>query len=373
MFNIKVILLVVFFVFITVLVVFFRRSGVNLNKTGNLKNEANIVALQIAGKSPVIKSIKLVGDSQGRPITIENSYGDLWFSTWADDDNIYTTWGDGRGFGNILSDVGVARLEGLLPNLQGKIVYYEKHPGILRLGDNDKPSSLLFLNGRLYGHFFSPLANPRIGYTVYSDNYGKTWTRVGYYTNEKDKPQDVSPWTSENNSFFRCLSFLNMGKNYEQNRDGYIYGYGVPKPGRWNEGVYLTRVKKEEILNYGAYEYLVETVKGEPIWSKKQLEVNPLPGLKTPGQVSVIYHPGVGRYLLLTSEDLFDAPAPWGLWTHVGTWNNLQDGWGGGYQPGIVSKGLGEDSFWFTISGQPKKGAEVPYKLNLGKMIMKLY
>jgi len=78
LFNIKIILLVVFFV--TVLVVFFRRSGVNLNKTGNLKNEANIVALQIAGKSPVIKSIKLVGDSQGRPITIENSYGDLWFS-----------------------------------------------------------------------------------------------------------------------------------------------------------------------------------------------------------------------------------------------------------------------------------------------------
>jgi hypothetical protein len=30
--------------------------------------------------------------------TYLNSKGDIWISTWADDDNIYTITGDGTGF-----------------------------------------------------------------------------------------------------------------------------------------------------------------------------------------------------------------------------------------------------------------------------------
>ena len=82
----------------------------------------------LVNKSPVIRSITLEGDPNGLPIAISGSAGDLWFSTWADDGNLYTTWGDGRGFGEILSDIGIARLEGDLPLITGENVYFEKIP-----------------------------------------------------------------------------------------------------------------------------------------------------------------------------------------------------------------------------------------------------
>jgi len=332
------------------------------------------VASQVAAnKSQVIKSISLEGDTNGLPIIIFGSAGDLWFSTWADDDNLYTTWGDGRGFGDVLSDVGIARLEGNMPLITGKNVYFEKHPGLLSLKDNDKPSSLLFIDGRLYGHFFSPLARPRIGYNAYSDDYGKTWTRVGFYKQGEEKPRNFSPWTSEVNSKFRCLAFVNMGQNYEYNTDDYVYGYGLPQPGGWTGGIYLTRVKKDKILEYQAYEYFTGMQDTLPTWSKSQSEAKAVPGLSAKNQVSVAYHPGIDRFLLLTSQDLFDAPNPWGPWTYSDSWAKpAKPGWGGGYQPGIISKNMDSNSFWFTISGQHKKGAEVRYQLNLGKIDLQL-
>jgi hypothetical protein len=319
--------------------------------------------------SPVIKSIVLEGDDEGKPIAVNGSRGDLWFSTWADDDNLYITWGDGRGFGDVLSDVGIAKLTGQVPNLHGENVYNEVHPK-LNLRDNDKPSSLLFINGRLYGHFFSPLTNPRIGYNAYSDNYGETWIRVGFFQKGDEQGVNFSPWTEKNQSMFRCLSFINMGKNYELNTDGYVYAFGIPKPGRWNGGIYLTRVNIEDILQYNQYEYYSGDENDIPIWSKSQSDAIPLPNMVTAGQVSSIYHPYVKRYLLMTSEYIYDAPDPWGPWTLVGNWlETVSKGWKGGYQPGIISK-VGENYFWFTISGQDKKGAEVKYQLNLGKIIM---
>lgn len=314
----------------------------------------------------VITSITVKGDGKN-PIKIQNSHGDLWFSTWADDGNLYSTWGDGNGFGDIFSDVGVAILKGNLPNLEGENIYHEKHPGLIKLVDNDKPSGLLFLDGRLYGHFYSPLAIPRIGYNAYSDDYGKTWTRVGFFKNVKEKPDDASPWTSEFRSNFKCLHFINMGKNYELNEDGYVYGLGIGKPVAWKNGIYLTRVEKDGILDYGSYEYYIGMDGGNPKWSGSQSDAEMLEGLETPGQFSAIYHPGIDRYLLLTSKDLFEAPQPWGPWVLAGRWNeNLPTEWEGGYQPGIITKNLGEDYFWFTISGG--KDSELGYLLNLGKI-----
>ena len=43
--------------------------------------------------SPVIKSISLAT----APDRVFPSTGEMWFTTWADDDNLYGTWGDGSG------------------------------------------------------------------------------------------------------------------------------------------------------------------------------------------------------------------------------------------------------------------------------------
>jgi hypothetical protein len=109
------------------------------------------------------------------------------------------------------------------------------------------------------------------------------------------------------------------------------------------------------------------------VWSPSQFDAQVLPGVYSNQQGSTMYHPGIGRYLFLTKCDLYDAPEPWGPWTHAGTWcpKDAPISWQGGYEPGIISKDTGPDFFWFTTSGQ-NPAPKIQYRLTLGKMVMKL-
>ncbi len=322
--------------------------------------EKAIVLVPCAPESPVISSVSV----EGTPMELVKTNGDLWFSTWADDDNLYCSWGDGSGIGGTFTDMGVGCIRGTLPDITGETRYRDPYTEDDDLSQNNKPSSLLFIDGRLYMQVHSPLGDAEIGYLVYSDDYGITWK----------KADGESPWNKSANSNFRCLFFINMGKNYEMNTDSYVYAFGIGTEWAWDQGIFLARVPQDKILDYSAYEYLVD-VTDKPHWSSSQEDARPIPGISTSDQCSAMYHPGVGRYLLLTARDLFDAPTPWGPWTYAGSWARPPpEGWIGGYQPGIMSKDTGEDYFWFTIAGQPWKRpqGQVKYCLNLGKIVMKL-
>lgn len=313
-------------------------------------------------ESPAIAFVSVEG-----PLQPFKSHGDLWFTTWADDDNLYCSWGDGSGIGRgPFTDMGIGRLSGSLPDITGVTLYRDSYTEEDDISLNNKPSSLLFLNGRLYVQVHSPLGDPSIGYLVYSDDYGVTWKRA----------PGESPWNRRENSNFRCLFFINIGKNYNLNTDGYVYALGIGTEWGWGRDIYLARVLKDHILDYHAYEYLVTVKDGIPFWSLFQGDALPVPGIVTRDQASAMYHPGAERYILLTSKDVFDAPNPWGPWTCAGSWARPpEDGWRGGYQPGIISKDTGDDYFWFTLAGQPQNPlskAEVKYCLNLGKMVMEL-
>jgi hypothetical protein len=329
-----------------------------------------IAIFPCAGPSPVIASISVENDS---PIEPFYSNGDLWLNTWADDDNLYSAWGDGIGVlkGAGPTDCGIVKLSGMLPRVTAQETCHNAPTADPQV--DDKPSSLLFLDGRLYGHFHSPLGDPWIGYLAYSDDYGRTWTRVGFYSEWEKRPDNGSVWTRERNSCFRCLFFINMGKNYELNKDGYVYALGIGTEWEWSGGVRLARVAKNEILSYEAYEYFAGIEDNKPQWSKSQFDAMPLAGVTAKDQGSAMYHPGIGRYLFFTQSELYDAPNPWGPWTHAGIWTGplVLEQWRGGYQPGIISKDTGADYFWFTIAGQNKKPL-ITYNLNLGKMVMKL-
>ncbi|MBI5529036.1 MAG: DUF4185 domain-containing protein [Deltaproteobacteria bacterium] len=321
------------------------------------------------GSGPVIESVLIEGD----PIQPFPTNGDLWFTTWADDDALYSGWGDGLGVNMSAqpTDCGIARFAGTLPNISAEERNHDAptaNPPV-----NDKPSSLLYAGGRLYGHFHSPLGDAWIGYLAYSDDHGTTWTRLGFYGEGKPPPAGASPWTRDRNSPFRCLFFVNMGKAYALNTDGYVYGLGIGLEWGWTGGVYLTRVPVSGIADYGAYEYFSGLNAAEPLWNPNQAAASPLAGLSTPAQGSAMYHPGIGRYLFLTDTDLFEAPNPWGPWTLAAAWatKTMPVAWQGGYQPGIISKDVGPDYFWFTIAGQ-NQPPKVTYKLNLGKMVMQL-
>jgi len=306
--------------------------------------------------SPVISSVNI----NGEPIVVDSSEGitsngDLWMNTWADDDCLYSGWGDGTGFGKTYTDMGIAKLTGDLPNITGENRKLDPSP------ENNKPSSLLFYNGTLYAHIHSPLGDADVGYLTYSKDYGKTWTSL----------RETSPWTKENNSNFRCLFFINMGKNYVLNTDGYAYTLGIGTEWSWSGEIYLTRVPKDSILDYNKYEYFVNITENGPRWSSKQFDAKPLKGIVTTDQISAIYHPEINRYIILNANYIYDAAYPWGPWCYSGKW--VEYGWYG-YQPGIISKDVGKDYFWFTISGQtsPDKGG-VTYQLNLGKITMGLH
>ena len=311
---------------------------------------------------------------EGNPTTI-SSDGDLWLNTWADDGNIYSGWGDGKGFGDTWTDFGVARLTGDMPNLLGENIFADPFPcddvsgtkEELNRRCNDKVSSLLFLDGVLYAQLHSPLGDPYVGYLAYSEDYGRTWIRL----------REESPWTADKvsssdraltGSNFRCMFFINMGKDYELNTDGFVYAFGIGREWGWGRGVYLARVQKEKIMDYGSYEYFAGlSGNGTSVWSAIETDAVPVQGLIAPAQFSSIFHPGAQSYIIMTEENVYDAPNPWGPWHLTAQWVN--EGWAG-YQPGIISKDTGQDYFWFTIAGQPQIGNDIQYQLNLGKMIL---
>jgi hypothetical protein len=176
-----------------------------------------------APASPVIASIAV----DGSPMKPFHSEGDLWMSTWADDGRLYSGWGDGAGVkaGTIWTDCGVAHLSGSLPNLAAEEMCFTAPTAAPNV--NDKPSSLLCINGRLIGAFHSPLGNAWIGYLAYSDDHGASWTRVGFHEEGDLWPVGGSPWVRDTNSPFRCLFFINMGQDYSLNTDGFVYALGI--------------------------------------------------------------------------------------------------------------------------------------------------
>lgn len=340
----------------------YQSTDTQLQKLENVICDEKGILVQTGPKqSPVISAVKLLGDAKNKPWVFENSNGDLWFTTWGDNDVLYTSWGDGLGLidkNKSFTDMGIGQLSGLPNAFSGKNVFKDEVPvnPTDAFAVNDKPSSLIYLNNQLIGQFHRPLEDPNIGYLAVSTDGGATWSK-DYQT----------PWTKEVQSPFRCMFFINQGQNYGLNQDGYVYAFGIGKEWGWTGGVYLTRVKVEQILSYRAYEYFsgLNPKTSEPQWTADQQSAQPIDGLFTSQQFSAIYHPGIQRYVAMTNQWIFDAPTPWGPWTVCDKW--LQTGWLG-YQPGIISKNTGDLSFWFTESGQPEFGDELPYKLCTGQI-----
>ena len=63
--------------------------------------------------------------------------------------------------------------------------------------------------------------------------------------------------------------FINMGKNYEQNRNGYVYALGtrmeLERDNSKPHALYLARVGKNAVAEYGKYEYLAAMKGGRPV------------------------------------------------------------------------------------------------------------
>jgi len=71
---------------------------------------------------------------------------------------------------------------------------------------------------------------------------------------------------NETHSTFSFITVAQFGRDYEQNRDGYVYLYSPTVPSR-PEDVILAGVRKESILDRAEYEYFQSlSPGGDPLW-----------------------------------------------------------------------------------------------------------
>lgn len=253
---------------------------------------------------------------------------DNWPTTWADDDHIYTSWGDGGGFGGT-NDIGRVSL------------------GVARIqGDWNALQAVNVWGGHQAEH---PAQFPGKSYGILSvDDVIYMWVNI----QDQDVPQyrqcQLTFSTDHAASFkkgfrfaepdaaFSVCTFLNFGKAYKGARDNYVYIYsGQPLDGCiercLGRDVYLARVPKDKILQRASYEFFAGMDNDrKPVWKAQIKDRKPVfsddNGAGT--RLGVVFNPGLKRYLMTIAHNdegglgIFEAAAPWGPWTTVAYYEN---------------------------------------------------
>jgi hypothetical protein len=325
------------------------RAGKSLNKAGNSHYdpiEPFIGPIARAVKdvprsgippyppSPVIKAIEWTP-----PDTIirKAKGSDNWPITWADDDNLYTAYGDGWGFEpktDIKLSLGIAKIIGLpreiappgevmphkdfisrgeTPDFKGENIPTATGEKVGDGAKGPKASGMLCVEGVLY-MLVRNVGNSQV---AFSKNHGKTWTWCDWKFTKS----------------FGCPTFLNFGKNYASARDDFVYIYSHDSDSAYEpaDRFVMARVLKDKIRQGESYEFFRGLDdSGKPIWTKDICDRGAV--FVNPGRCyrsGISYNSGLRRYLwcqtLYSRDDMrfkgglgiFDAPQPWGPWTTV--------------------------------------------------------
>ena len=264
---------------------------------------------------------------------------DNWPMTWADDDKLYTAYGDGKGFEPFVDSklsMGLARVSGLPNDLAAENL---RSPTFETKGDGArgrKTSGMLMVGGVLY----ALVRNADNAQLAWSADHGRSWTRADWKFSES----------------FGCPTFLNFGKNYASARDAFVYVYSHDNDSAYEpaDRMVLARVPVDRIGERTAYEFFAGlTDTGDPTWSReiaKRAAVFRHPGRCYRSGIS--YDAALGRYLwcqTIPGPDtrfeggfaIYDSPEPWGPWTtayYTQAWDV-----GPGETSSIPTKWIGED------------------------------
>jgi hypothetical protein len=248
--------------------------------------------------------------------------GDNWPVTWADDDALYTTWGDGTGFVPKVKpklSLGFARVTGTPDKFAGENVRSPSEQ--LGQGRNGKKGwGILSVEGTLYlwlGH-----ADNKGGQTqlAWSRDHAKTWAFAEWKFAE-----------------FGMMGFVNFGKDYAGARDGYVYAYSHDGPlaDTPADHFILMRAPKDKLTSHEAWEFFVNMdTNGHPQWSRDITQRGAVFAHRDACLRSAMtYCAPLKRYLWWQHIPLptgakdrgdtrytggfavYDAPEPWGPWT----------------------------------------------------------
>jgi hypothetical protein len=247
---------------------------------------------------------------------------DNWAVTWAADDNQYAAWGDGYGFdlGTTKISLGYSRVTGTASSWTARDVFGTELAEA-RSNISGKSYAILAIGATLYSFVSPGSENENLTRaTLYkSTDGGHTWAATSVV------------FTAGTHGL-GLPGFLQFGKGYAGARDGYVYTYwtrlqstswGIQKPGE----IWLTRVPVSDIESMSQYQFFSGLDgSGNPGWTSSVSSGRAVfvdgNGVMIP---SVIYHPGLERYLLTTCHTawmasnfgIHDAPQPWGPWTTV--------------------------------------------------------
>jgi hypothetical protein len=322
-------------------------------------------------QSTLISGVKWQLDN----IVTSASGSDLWPMTWAADNNTYTTWGDGGGFGGddtkCRTQFGMAKIIGDPPSLTTFNILGCKSDGTGCTGTftHDAACDASYASTlALYGSDILAIDNtlfsigwsddPAVGEKIsYSTDFGQTWTQ-----NSWSWPRGAGSWVP--------ISFVKSGMGYTDN--AYIYIVGV-KDGDWTH-TYLARypmpANRSDISldNQTQFQWFYGTA-SDPHWTAW---MNALPiHTDSTGENGghMTYFPSLGRYILTQTHGgitayegmgevqkfaMYESVNPWGPWhtieylsawgsfgTSVGLWYSINPKW-------ISADGK---TFWMSFSG----------------------
>ena len=279
---------------------------------------------------------------------------------WADDDAIYTTYGDGWGFEPRLTDklgMGFARVDGMPPDHLGVNIRSEgENTGSGRNGK--KGSGMVAIDGVLYLWVFHADEQGGQAQLARSLDHAVTW--------------EYADWKFTEFGYCATISF---GRDYKQSRDNYIYTFSHNHSRADTPADYfiLMRAPKERIFERDAYEFFVKVDSaGQPQWSANIEDRGPV--CSNPGaclRSAMSYNPALKRYFwwqqtpnpLQKNNDwgdtryiggfgVYDAPEPWGPWTTV----QFHKSWdmGPGERAEFPPKWMSADglTMWLVFSGE---------------------
>lgn len=265
--------------------------------------------------SPVIREIRW---APKETILRHAKGGDNWPITWADDDALYTAYGDGWGFEPLLPtklSMGLAKVEGMPPRISGTNI---RSTTFEARGDDKagrKASGLLSIDGVLWA-LVRNCGNSQLGW---SRDHGLNW--------------QWADWKFTTS--FGCPTFLNFGRNYAGARDEFVYVYSNDSDSAYlpADRFVLARAPRDHMAEREAWEYFAGLKGGAPQWTKDPAQRHSV--FDRPGgcyRSGISYHPGVKRYLWVQilpqsrhpqgprfqgGMGIYDAPEPWGPWTTV--------------------------------------------------------
>jgi hypothetical protein len=324
------------------------------------------------------RRMRIVGARLGKPIRYPKSHGDLWTTTWADDDNLYTASNDTLGFNrSCSSNLAVHRLTGKAPpELRAVTVNPMKAFGgwgEVRKEDGAmwKACGLACVDGVLYLSV-SRHANPSErsfqiqqawdASILKSTDHGKSWSPAPKLA----RPMFPGPT-------FATPFFVDYGKDTRAAADAADrFVYAISNDGSWNNGNSMTlgRVPRDRIgrLDAGDWEFVNGfDGGGQPVWKPRLASARYV--FRAPGhtsQASVHYVAPLGLYVLLqwhythlndaqrrwqaTRFEFYQAPAPWSPWSRFHVQDFEPEGW---YDPRLVSKFVSADGrrWWIFVAG----------------------